>query len=268
MARSKKNLPAPAPRPRIVVGVPGAWPDAAQVQKALAARHRLLFAGEASVLVDLDDPDAPDPLVVETYPRDPTLRRAYEVSGGGALDDELLARLEGHTLTLYLVDEEGGSPASAARLLTTAVKLLDVGGLAVKVETAGLAHAPARWRALAAALELEPSIDPLLYQAFVVRLFDPATRTATTVGMHALGLPDATTAPGVEDEALALEAVDQLQRYALVERPDLRPGNTVSFPSARAPVGPRWRLDLGPDGRHEPEHLFRNPFGLWTLTPA
>ena len=115
MAKSKKSRPAPAPRPRIVVGVPGAWRDGAQVQELLATRHRLLFAGEASVLVNLDDPDAPDPLVLETYPRDPTLRRAFERSSGGAIEEALLARIEAHTLTLYLVDEEGGALDSAAR---------------------------------------------------------------------------------------------------------------------------------------------------------
>jgi hypothetical protein len=259
MAKSKKSRPAPAPRPRIVVGVPGAWRDGAQVQELLATRHRLLFAGEASVLVNLDDPDAPDPLVLETYPRDPTLRRAFERSSGGAIEEALLARIEAHTLTLYLVDEEGGALDSAARLLTTAVKLLDVGGLAVKVETAGLSHPPGRWRELAARAD-----DPLaLYRAFVVRLFDPTTRTAGSVGMHALGLPDVTTTAGVADEAVAMAALDRFQESVLVDRPTLRPGDGFALPG-----GPRWTLALGADGRHGPEHLFRNPFGLWTLNPA
>lgn len=242
-----------------MVGVPGAWRDGAQASDALASRHRLLFFGEASVLVNLDDPDAPDPLVVETYPRDPTLGRAFEVASGGAVEGELLARLEAHTLTLYLVDEEGGSLASAARLLTTAVKLLDAGGLAVKVETAGLAHPPGRWRDLAARAD-----DPLaLYQAFVVRLWDPAAGAVGTLGMHALGLPDVTATVGAADEAACMEAVDRFQQAVLVERPALRPGDAFALPG-----GPRWTLSRGPDLRHGPEHLVRNPFGLWTLGPG
>lgn len=263
---AKRKRPArtgPARGPvKVVVGVPGTWLDAQAAQQALLERHGLLFAGDASVLIDTNDPEAPDPLVVEAYDRDPHLRRAFELAGGGRLPPELLARLDGHTRTLYLVDDEAGTLEAAERLLKTAVKLLDAGGLAVKVETAGLAHGPEAWRELAGL----PLGRISLLHAFVLRLLDPEAGQASSIGMHALGLPDVRTAPGQRDHDEALRAVQAFALYQLVEAPDLRDGHTF----AREAGAPRWLLKKGRDDRQDedPGHLLRNPFGLWTLAPA
>lgn len=245
---------------KVVVGVPGGWPDAQAAQRALLERHGLLFAGDTSVLIDTNDPDAPDPLVIELQARDPQLRRAFELAGGGRLPAPLLERISGHSMTLYLVDDEAGTLEAAERLLKTSVKLLDAGGLAAKVETAGLAHAPEAWRELAG-LPLGPIS---LFHAYVLRLFDPTDRVASSVGMHALGLPDVRTASGQQDAEEALKTVAAFALYLLAEAPDLRDGHAFS----REPGAPRWLLKKTPDDRHEPGHLFRNPWGLWTLSPG
>lgn len=259
--KKKQARGGPARGPvKVVVGVPGAWPDAQAAQRALVERHGLLFAGDASVLIDTNDPDAPDPLVIEVQEGDPHLRRAFELAGGGRLPAELLERLGAHTRTLYLVDDEAGTLEAAERLLRTSAKLLDAGGLAVKVETAGLAHAPEAWRELAT-LPLGPIS---LFHAFVLRLFDPGDRVASTAGMHALGLPDVRTAPGQQDPDEALRTVAAFGLYLLVEAPELRDGHTFS----REAGAPLWTLKRGRDDRHEPDHLFANPFGLWTLAPG
>jgi hypothetical protein len=242
---------------KTVVGVPGRWADRTEVQNRLLEKSGLLFLGPASVLVDTRARGKdPKPLTVEVYDRDPSMRRAFEVAGGGRLPKGLLDAIDEHAMTVYLVDENGGAPERAARLLRAAAAVIEVGGLAAKVESAGVAHAPGRW------LELTRMPDgPLsLWQAFVVRLFDPNTRRASSIGMHNLGLPDAIVAPS-DDEQVVLDALGDFLIYTLVEAPTIEDGETFSPEEG----GPVFRVERAADDRYAPEDLFHNPFGTYRL---
>ena len=54
---------------------------------------------------------------------------------------------------------------------------------------------------------------------------------------------------------------DQSERtiHRIVEQPELSSGHTFSFTAD----SPRYRLNLVEDHRHDPEHLFHNPYGVW-----
>ena len=130
--------------------------------------------------------------------------------------------------------------------------LRSAGGIAVKVETAGVAHEWARWEELLAG-----------------SLFDQYTAVVTLVGgdayfhscgMHNFGLPDCE----VPDTLPLEEAADLMNRFniwLLGEAPVLAEGHTFSLTTE----GARYRLSCQDDLRHDPDHCFYNPHGLWRL---
>lgn len=237
-----------------VVAVPGDWSDPMGLARTLVDRSGLLFNPPRSLLIDKRaSPPEEHPLGIELLPRDPRMRMAFDFASRGKIPAPELDAIMRHTLCAYLVDEHGGSLESARRLLRVASALLEVGGLAAKVESAGVAHTKERW------LELASSGEPAsLVQAFVSTLHHPDTQIASSFGMHNLGLPDARTLPGPADRTLPLlEAL--LLRIASGSR------RAVDELFTRAPGEETFRLAHVTDERYGPGHLFHNPFGVWVL---
>ena len=86
------------------------------------------------------------PFIVEVYDPDPNLTRSIEDLSFGRIDPETLRRVAEHTMTLYVVSEEAPGVELCQTLMKFAGALLDAGGLAVKVETCGIAHSAETWR--------------------------------------------------------------------------------------------------------------------------
>jgi len=119
---------------------------------------------------------------LEIYERDPMLQEAFRVAGGGSISDTELAAIGQHRHTLYCLTKEL-SLESARRMLRVGTALLNAGGVAVKVESTGLAHNAIRWRALSAS---ESTFDT--YNAFVTLVGNK--ECFYSCGMHNFGLPD------------------------------------------------------------------------------
>ena len=129
------------------------------------------------------------------------------------------------------------------------------GGLAVRIEESKLGFTIERW------LELVSAFD--LYRAAVLALCGKAD--ATSCGMHAFSLPDASVAiDGETDMAEARRLVDALNRFQIDEGPLLVNGQTFS-PDAESPkrVLQRW-----PDAGYPEGHACHNPFGIWRMGAA
>jgi hypothetical protein len=240
--------------PTVVVGVPGLWKTRTEcIEPCLKAGF--LFAGLRSVVMDVES-KKPCPFMIEVYDPDPDLRRSFEIAGLGRIPKKTLEAIERNTMTYYVVAEGSPSVELAAQVMRFAGALLDAGGLAVKVETAGVAHTPERWRELLA--YDNPAMAAL--HALTLRVMEPTEDETYSAGMHALGLPDAEV-PGATPEHASL--LDTFAKYLLLERPEIKDGQTFSV-SAEAP---RYRLRHGPCDRFEPDHTFHNPHGVWTFTP-
>lgn len=212
---------------RIILGVPGRWEDRPVV-------------------------DVGGDYQVEDYPPDPKLRRAFEVAGEGRFDEATLAAIAAHRRTLYLLGP-GGSVPLAWRAMAEAAKLLDAGGLAVKIESTGKAHNAAAWREAAASGDLFR-----LYSTFVVLV--GGREWNYSCGMHNLGLPDATVPAslGLADGARTL---NEFHWYQLSASPNLASGHTIQVQAD----GPTFRLELRPCTQFKAENPFHNPFGVWQL---
>jgi hypothetical protein len=230
-----------------VLTVPGFWVDRSALAAALEAQPSG-FRLTGNSLYDLTEMDM---MLLEVRGHDKRLRRAFEIAGAGLLSQEILAGVDAHTSILYLFDE-GGSRSTAQRLLRFGRALLDAGGLAIKVESSGVAHSAANWRRLELA-----SANPLaLYEAFVVMV--SSDLSTWSCGMHHLGLPDAISA-GPREEVNAL--LTRFLHYLALEEPHLEEGSLFSIEN-----GPYYRLAREDCTMYPPDDLFHNPYGLWRLT--
>ncbi|MEO6323286.1 MAG: hypothetical protein ABIQ65_01525, partial [Thermoanaerobaculia bacterium] len=199
----------------------------------------------------LADIRAKDQIEIEVEPVDPQIPRAFEIAGQGRLSAEVLAQLAEHSTVVYLhfplnlIEQR-------QRLLDFTEPLRQVGGIAIKLESTGIAHSWERWEQLLRGTTFDN------YCAAVVLVGDKSL--CYSCGMHLFGLPEC-----VAPRSLGMdEAADLMNRFnywQILDRPVLADGHTFSLTES----SPRFRLCLETDTRHDPDHLFHNPFGVWRL---
>ena len=193
----------------------------------------------------------------ELHEADPALASAFEQAGRfSAMSVEAVATVVEHQMVAYLLTspEQPANGASARAIAQAAEALLDAGGLAVKVETAGKAFEAAKWRELLAHEEAGP-----LWELFVAVAIKAPDGASFTCGMHNLGLKDALVRNVPTAEAIQL--LRNFTYFCVAEQPELATGHTFSL-TVDAPV---YRLA---EVKEQPyaDHLeFANPYGMWEL---
>jgi hypothetical protein len=232
---------------RTIIGIPGLWPSRFEIMRSLVLQDLLLTG---MILMDAKTKFA---VRAEIYPHDPELADAFQYAGGGYIPQEELEQIARHKHTLYLICESQ-NPEDLKQLLRIGAKVLQAGGLAVKVETSGIAHPKDRW------IEFSQEADLVsLYLALVCKV--QHEQGLYTCGMHQFGMRDAI----VYDETLDLEECAELLNefllYLLHEKPEINEGETFSL----NPESLWYRIGVEACTRYEPDHYFHNPHGLWTL---
>ena len=236
----------------LILCIPGPWKDQHDFLRRVIAHEpagRFMFAGK--ILADLGDKE---PVVAEFTAASPEMGRAFELAGQGRIAAPVLDLVQGHESTVYLhfsLDLR----AERERLIKFTRLLQELGGHAVKVESAGCAHTWERWFALLNGSPFD------LYCAAVVLIGGQGHYYSC--GMHHFGLPDCAV-PGTLMPADAADLMNRFNHWQITEAPALESGHTFSL----AADEPTWRLTLEEDDRHAAEDLFFNPHGLWTLSPA
>lgn len=235
----------------LVIGVPGSWRSPTHAVAALA-KQRIVWSPHSGLAVDAKTRQ-PYPFVIEKYDHDPRMRRAFEAVG--RLDRRSLQRIESHTMTLYVVSNAPHDVETSFAAMQLAAKLLDAGGIAAKVETAGVGHSAKRWRDLCAL-----GIPALAtYHALTIRNAPPDLEQTYSCGMHHLALPDVIV-KGASAEHLAL--LDAFNKYQALEQPVFKDGQTFSI----AADAPRYKLKHVACRLWRKSDLFHNPFGVWRLS--
>jgi hypothetical protein len=234
--------------PETVICVPGLWRDRTELVTSIAENSAgYLYAGRL-----LMETATKTPFELQLERPDPRLAQAFRAAGGHCVTAADLARIESHRFVLYLIGQ-GGSRERAEALMAPAAGLVRAGGLAVKVESAGIAHSPNAWLDF-----VEKRYLFSAHKAFVVHVTGDLVYSC---GMHNLGYADA-----IVDAKAAEDPVELLRTftwYQFTENPTIRPGQTFSVASG-APV---YRLVSEPCNLYEGDPLFTNPFGMWRLLP-
>ncbi|MHB8860794.1 MAG: DUF4261 domain-containing protein [Pirellulaceae bacterium] len=233
----------------MMICIPGPWKDRKEFVQRVAVHTRgdFLFAGGI-----LANPKTKDHVLVEFEEANTDMRRAFEIAGQQKLPESILNLIATHNSTVYLrfpLDVIG----QRDRLLKFTNLVRDIGGIAVKVESAGIAHTWEVWQSL---LSSQNPFDQ--YRCFVVLIGDE--EYYYSCGMHHFGIPDCQVSRQVP-MAEAADTMNRFNYYQIVERPVLASGHTFSVTTE----SPFYRLSLIADHRHDKDDLFWNPKGLWDM---
>jgi hypothetical protein len=231
------------------VGIPGFWQNRSEIRESLITQD-LLFAGFI-----LLDHQTKFHVQLEVAPYDPDLAVAFGYAGGGLISEKELERIANHEHTLYLICESQ-EPKDLQMLMHVGAKVLQAGGLAVKVETSGIAHSKERWMELT-----HGGNENSLYQALVAKVRHE--EGLYTCGMHQFGMRDAI----VYDAMILLDDAAQLLNgfllYLMLEKPEIQVGHSFSL----GEVSSWYRIGVEECTSYEADHPYYNPFGLWSLKP-
>jgi len=229
--------------PSIVLGVPGLWKDRTHFLHSVIESSDFLFAGNV-----LFHPPTKRGLVVDMYEHDPRLQEAFAIAGGGRIPPADLEAIGRHTMTPYLIGP-GGSLENAKFMVQAAAAILKAGGIAVKIESTGVAHPRDRWLKLVDQELVVHGID-----SFVV--FLDGKGDFYSCGMHNLGFRDALFVSPPPD---ALEQLRLFLFYSQNPKQPLSDRNTVTLGSIK------YRMHATPCDTFPADSPFHNPYGLWTL---
>jgi len=235
--------------PKIIIGIPGRWANQSEVVQAIGLRSGgYLFAG--MVLMHIETRWS---CSVEVYEYDPNMRSAFEIASGGKMTDAELDEVEAHLHTVYLIGD-GGSYQNARHMIQAAKALIRCGGIAVKIESAGVAHSASDWAKLT---DEELPLSEL--KAFVT--FVGGNGNCYSCGMHNLGYPDAAVTADISPQEAA-SLLHQFLCYINFENPSISDHQTFSV-EENAPL---YRLVKTPCTMFPEDDPFHNPYGVWQLS--
>ena len=183
---------------------------------------------------------------------DERMLQAFKLGGQGELTSLALEEVALHRSVVYL-HFPFDIVSQKARLLKFTDVLSKCGGIAVKLETSGIAHEWKRW------FDLLGSINPFdTYCASVVLVGDE--KFYYSCGMHNFRLPDVQISNSLDGEQAA-DLMNRFNYWQIVEEPVLKSGHTFSLTADSE----HFRLAFLKDERHSEDDLFHNPSGVWEL---
>ncbi len=261
----------------------GKKPAFAKSRSEYEPRHVLCFLGEENGLAALQqsaraavDTFAADFSLDEDYSQDEPddrMERSFNVCWDRVHPDAYQETDEnavaGHGSVLYVL----GPSMAADTTVTTSAKalmfvqhMLDHGAVAVKGESAGVAHGARRWKELFEQSRREAASDDLMALARTCRLAfarRPIGGDADgmgSVGFHLVGLPDVQVLFTRKDEQKPSTNSEQLVIAKLID--DI--ADQMTRDGVETALKDR-NLELSDDTRYEEDEYKFNPFGVVTL---
>jgi hypothetical protein len=235
--------------PELVLCIPGPWDSNSALADEIAV-SAIGYSLAGTVLRDAETGFACE-LVLQGP--DPDLAADFAKAGPHWAATEAMADIEDHASVAYLVGP-GGSREAAEAMMRAGAALIDSGGLGVKVDSTGIAHAPAYW------IDMCEQLDQLTaHRALVVYV---AGADVYSCGMHNFGLPEAITS--ARDKTQAADMLRFFTRYLLEYAPELADGHTFSVSEGK----PVYRVEKVAAIDYGEGSLFNNPYGAWRLSPV
>jgi hypothetical protein len=234
-----------------IICIPGPWADRSEFLRAIITQEpagEFMFAGGI-----LAHPKGNDHVHLDFYEPYAEMREAFRLAGQGRLSDLTLDAVGSHRGVAYLHFPVGWLE-QRHRLTKFTQVVQRSGGVAVKVESSGVAHEWDRWFSLLSGTTFDAYCSAVTLIADSERYY--------SCGMHHFSLPECSM-PRSIDIREAADLMNRFNMYQIVEHPQLTSGHTFSLD----PDSPHFRLFLSADARHDADDLFHNPHGLWDLTP-
>ncbi len=236
---------------KAVIGVPGYWKSREEIVKQIVANNEdFICAGNTLI-----NTQTQALFELEIYPHDPDLKISYTYCGRKTFTDADIAAVDQHTLTVYIIGE-AGNPELARELIKAGGALLNAGGIAVKIESSGVAHLKKDWMYFVKNDEL---VD--LYKAFVT--VAKSTQFYLSYGMQVLGYPEGQVFFIGEDGLSRgeLQVLDVFLISLLIDEPKLENDHTFGLNAAQ----PKYTLKHVYYDKYPEDDLFFNPQGIWQL---
>jgi hypothetical protein len=234
--------------PELVLCIPGPWENSSELADEIAV-SALGYSLSGNILRDSETGFACE-LVLQGA--DPDLADDFAKAGPHWARTVAMADIDDHASVAYLVGP-GGSRAAADAMMRAGAALIDSGGLGVKVDSTGIAHAPAYW------IDMCEQLDGLTaHRALVVYV---AGADVYSCGMHNFGLPEAITS--ADNKTEAADMLRFFTRYLLEHAPQFEDGHTFSVSEGK----PVYRVERTAAIDYGEGSLFNNPYGAWRLVP-
>ena len=177
----------------------------------------------------------------------------FELTAQDRLDVVTRQQIDRCQQIIYLISEETGYDA-CLQIAQLAGILLTIGGVAIKVESTGIAHTRQKW------LAKYSSEDAFEIYSLFVQLIE-GEYYYYSCGMHNFGKADVAISLS-EDPGLAIYAMNVFNYYRLTESPILQDGHTF-----QPDIGcPRYQIQWIEDCEETPDLSSYNPYGRWFLT--
>jgi hypothetical protein len=237
---------------QIVIGIPGMWKSEEEITLSLA-REGYVYVG-GNLPINLVKTETDEKYRLEIRNHDPSFKHAFELAAQSRVSAQEVNSIDRHTLVLYLVCDT--QSVNSARLTMNAVSvLIQLGGIGVKVESAGIAHSTEDW------LGLAQSNEPFdVYLAYVTLI--NGDDVYYSCGMHNFGLPDVSMVKAENPENAAY-VMNTFNGYCIFEAPQLNDGHTFSISANSA----KYRLKKMPYfDTYDKNSVLFNPYGRWHLT--
>lgn len=233
---------------QIVIGIPGNWKNRTEIIQAIASKSEgYLMAGNI-----IHNSQKNIGFQVEVYEYDPNLSDAFNYASRESIPKEVLDDLDNHTYTLYVITDVKDIQ-DVKNVVDLGAGILKAGGIAIKIESSGVAHSKEEW------LELQknPEYFPL-YSHFVTLV--GKENVYYSCGMQVFGLPDVIIPSNLSPQE-APDLINNFNLYNLVERPSFKDGETFRVGQNT----PLMKISIFNDSRYGKDNLFYNPFGLIEL---
>ncbi len=177
---------------------------------------------------------------------------AFKIAGQGKLSELTLQQIDSCPQVVYLTSTDTGYD-SCLQMARFAGVLLNIGGIAVKVESAGISSDRNKW------LANYNSDDPFeIYSLFVLLI--EGDDFYYSCGMHNFAKADVAIELS-ENIGLAIYVMNVFNYYRLTETPILQDNHTFQ-PDIQSP---KYRIKWMRDNESQISTPLYNPFGRWHL---
>lgn len=234
---------------KIVVCIPTEFDSRTALARALESRYGTDYVFIGRVFKSTVTGEGCE---MEISDREPDLATDFE-SGRDKISAATIQHLNRHRQVIYLISRDTGHDVCQQMAKFTKI-LLNAGGIAVKVASAGVFWEKAEW------LERQDSEDIFdLYRLFVGLV--ETDDIYYSCGMHDFAKADVAIAIS-EDIGLAIYVMNVFNYYRLTESPILQDGHTFQ-PDIESPV---YRLEWMADREYAPDSWQHNIHGRWYLS--